>query len=387
MKKLFFIIFLSAPATTLSAMDILVRIYSDHTIRKAELACVLGQYRISDENGKEIALLNKDDNVTLHAERSGVKVLRGRETLGIFPKITVMGEGLRTMFQILPDAQNIRNRIYDDHLEISVENNALRFINIVNLENYVAGVIQSEVLGSSDDVDFFKIQAIISRTYAITNIRKHRREGFNLCDGVHCQAYYSRNNTPRILQGAIETAGMVLIDNETRKTILASFHANSGGQTMNSEDVWVTQVPYLRSVTDTFSYDMRGATWQIEFTTKEWLNLLHKHFKYDIHNETKRANALNFEQNGRKTHFHENIRLPDMRRAFDLRSTWFSVRQESDKVILDGRGYGHGVGLSQEGAIRMIRNGFGVEDVLKFYYQNVGLVRIDDLFDGEEQQF
>jgi stage II sporulation protein D len=56
-------------------------------------------------------------------------------------------------------------------------------------------------------------------------------------------------------------------------------------------------------------------------------------------------------------------------------------------VILDGRGYGHGVGLSQEGAIRKIREGFSIEDVLKFYYRNVGLVRIDDLFDGEEQQF
>jgi stage II sporulation protein D len=180
---------------------------------------------------------------------------------------------------------------------------------------------------------------------------------------------------------------MVLTDNQTNKTILASFHANSGGQTMNSEDVWVSVVPYLRSVVDTFSLGMRGSTWQREFTVNEWLNGLQRHFNYDIRNETKRANALNFEQNERKTHFHEDIRLRDIRRAFDLRSAFFSVRQEGDKVILHGRGYGHGVGLSQEGAVRKIREGFSVEDVLKFYYQNVGLVKIDDLFDGEEQQF
>jgi stage II sporulation protein D len=387
MKKLLLITLLFTFVNTLSAMDILVRIYADQTIRNAHLSCVLGQYRVKDETGKEIAILNRDDSISLRAEHRGIKVLRGREELGTFQKVTIMGDGLRTMFRISPDARNIQSRIYDDHLEISVENNALRFVNIVNLENYVAGVVQSEVLGSSDDVDFFKIQAIISRTYAMTNFRKHRREGFHLCDGVHCQAYYSRNNTPRILQATAETAGMVLIDNETGRTILASFHANSGGQTMNSEDVWVTKVSYLRSVLDTFSLNMRGSTWQKEYTVNQWLNLLHRHYKYDIHDQTKRANALNFVQNERKTHFHENIRLRDMRRDLDLRSTFFNVRQDGDKVILEGRGYGHGVGLSQEGAVRKIREGFSVEDVLKFYYKNVGLVKIDDLFDGVEQQF
>ena len=387
MKKLFSLFLFFTFATALSAMDILVRVYADQTIRKSELTCVLGQYRLTDETGKEITSLSKDETVTFHAETKGIKVVKGKENLGVFQKITAMGDGLKTMFRLAPDYRNIRARIYDDHLQISLVDNALQFINVVDLEHYVAGVIQSEVLGSSDDVEFFKIQAIISRTYAMTNIRKHLREGYNLCDGVHCQAYYSRNNTARILQGAMESSGLVLVDNQTGRTILASFHANSGGQTMNSEDVWVTPVPYLRSVIDTFSLEMPGSAWQKEYTTKEWLNLLQRHFKYEINDETKRANALNFEQSQRKTHFDENIRLPEMRRALDLRSTFFSVRQEGDKVILDGKGYGHGVGLSQEGAIRMIREGFSVEDVLKFYYQNVALVRIEDLFVGEEQQF
>jgi stage II sporulation protein D len=132
---------------------------------------------------------------------------------------------------------------------------------------------------------------------------------------------------------------------------------------------------------------MRGSTWQREYTANEWLDLLHKHYKYDIHNHSKREKALNFEQGERKTHFHESISLRSMRTDLGLRSTFFSVRQVGDTVILDGRGYGHGVGLSQEGAISMIRKGFSVEDVLKFYYRNVGLVKIDDLFSGEEQQF
>ncbi len=294
-----------------------------------------------------------------------------------------MGNDLKNMFRLSPEQFDIEERIYDDHLEITVDRNALRFINIVDLENYVAGVIQSEVLGSSDDVDFFKIQAIISRTYAMNNHNKHKRDGYNLCDGVHCQVYKSRNNTPKILQGVTETSGMVLVD-LNRKMISAAFHSNSGGQTLNSEDVWNRPTPYLKSVQDTFSLDMRNTTWQKTYTVQEWLDLLQKNYKYDILDPTKRENALNFTQDKRKTHFHENIPLKNMRWDLGLKSTFFNVRQEGDTVFLDGKGYGHGVGLSQEGAIRMIREGYSVEDVLKFYYKNVSIVNIDDLFAGDD---
>jgi len=390
MKKALSIFLLFSVVNTISATDLLVRIFSTETIRQASLACVFGQYRLTDQDGNEIMMLTPNDSITLYAENSGVRVLRGGSKIGIFPKITVMGDGSNTMFRITPKDQTIRSRTYDDHVEISVVDNALRFINIVNIENYIAGVVQSEVRGvhvegTPADLEFFKVQAIISRTYAMRMINKHRSEGFNLCDAVHCQAYFGRNIIPVILEAAKATAGMVVVD-ENNNLILASFHANSGGQTKNSEDAWVTAVPYLRSIVDTFSFGMRGSTWQKKFTVDEWLNGL-KRLGYDINDPVKRANAMNFVQNKRKTHFHENIRLPDMRRSFNLRSTFFSVRQDGSTVILDGRGFGHGVGLSQEGAARKIREGFTVEEVLQFYYQGVRLVRIDDLFEGMDQQF
>ncbi|MDR0438567.1 MAG: SpoIID/LytB domain-containing protein [Bacteroidales bacterium] len=387
MKKLLSIVLFCAAANSVFATDINVRIFANQTIQKTQLDCVSGYYRLTDKNGKEILKLHENDNVTLQAEGSrGVRILKGDKELGVFKTVFVIGEGPKNIFRLSPNQAGIRSRMYDDQLDISVENNALRIINIVELENYVAGVIQSEVFGSSNDLDFFKIQAIISRTYAMANLRKHRRDGYNLCDGVHCQAYYGRCNVDKIFQAATETAGSVLVDHN-RKMITAAFHANSGGQTINSEDVWVRSTPYLKGVVDTFSFGMRGSTWQKTYTTSDWLDLLHKHYKYNIHDETELEKALSFEQNDRKTHFHGTIPLRSMRTDLDLRSTFFSVRQEGDNIILDGRGYGHGVGLSQEGAVRMIREGFSVEDVLKFYYQNVGLVKIDDLFAGEEQQF
>ncbi len=383
MKKIGLIVLLLASAGRISATDILVKIYADKSIKSASLTCVLGSYRMSDEGGNEILQLQKGETLYLQSESEGVRIVKNDSILGIFSSLTLVGDGLKTMFKLSPEENDVEERIYDDHLEITVENQALRFINIVDLENYVAGVIQSEVLGSSDDVEFFKIQAIISRTYAMNNHNKHKKDGYNLCDGVHCQVYRSRNNTPKILQAAVETSGLVLVD-ENRKMISAAFHSNSGGQTINSEDVWSTPTSYLKSVIDTFSFDMRNSTWRKEYGVSEWLNMLQRRYKYNINDSAKRDSALNFLQDTRLTHFAGDIPLKNMRKDLGLKSTFFSVRQEGDKVILDGRGYGHGVGLSQEGAIRMIREGNNVENVLKFYYKNVEIVHVDDLFSGAE---
>ena len=388
-KTLFLIVLLFFAVNTLSATDLLIRIFSTDVIRNASLESVSEQYRITDQDGNELMILNPEDSISLYTERDGVRVVHGGTELGTFTKITVMGEGLNAMFRITPENRAIRARTYDDHVEISVVNNALRFINIVNIENYIAGVVQSEVRGvqvdgTPADLEFFKIQAIISRTYAMRMINKHRREGFNLCDAVHCQAYFGRNVFPVIAEAARATTGMVIVD-ENNNLILASFHANSGGETKNSEDAWVSAVPYLRGILDTFSFGMPGSTWEREFTVDEWLNGLQQ-LGLDINDPENREKALNFTQNEREAHL-GNVRTRDIRRQFNLRSAFFSVRNEGDTVFLDGRGFGHGVGLSQEGAARKIREGFTIEEVLQFYYRNVRLIRMDDLFDGGEQQF
>lgn len=382
-KKLCLISCLLLSQNMLFAADILVRIYADQSIPKSSFTCILGTYQISNEEGKEILTLQTGESIELQSGSDGVRVFKGQADLGYYSTLTAIGDGLKAMFKLSPEQETIEERIYDDHLEITIENQALRFINIVDVENYVAGVIQSEVLGSSDDVDFFKIQAIISRTYAMNNHNKHKKDGYNLCDCVHCQVYKSRNNTPKILQAAIETSGMVLVD-EKRQMIAASFHSNSGGQTINSEDVWKIPTSYLKSVVDTFSLNMRNSEWTKEYDLEEWLNLLQKHYKYNINDSLKRENAMNFEQNERKTHFYDSIPLKNMRTDLNLKSTFFSVKQKDGKIILNGKGYGHGVGLSQEGAIQMIREGFTVEQVLKFYYKNVELVHLDDLFLSED---
>ncbi|MDR2906564.1 MAG: SpoIID/LytB domain-containing protein [Bacteroidales bacterium] len=339
-----------------------------------QLTCVVGTYRLSDETGTGILRLETNETVTVANENGRVKVSKNEQTLGSFKTLNVKGESAENRFKLSPSGTLFESRQYDDHLKFTASNK-LTIINIVDLENYVAGVVQSEVFGCSDDIDFYKVQAIISRTYVMNHLSKHRKDGCNLCDGVHCQVYKKRNTTEMIHYAAIETAGLVLVD-KNNKLISAAFHSNSGGQTTNSEDVWINPLNYLRSVTDTFSLDMKNSTWQKTYTTKEWLDIFQKRYsKYDM----PREKALNFEQNERKTHFHGKIPLTKMRTDLGLRSTFFSVRQEGDTVVLSGKGYGHGCGLSQEGAVRMVQEGYCMEDVLKFYYNNVNIVNLDSV--------
>ena len=68
-----------------------------------------------------------------------------------------------------------------------------------------------------------------------------------------------------------------------------------------------------------------------------------------------------------------------MRSDFKLRSTFFSVYKSGDEVILCGRGFGHGVGMCQEGASEMARKGYNYQQVIQFYYKGVNIVPITTL--------
>jgi stage II sporulation protein D len=232
--------------------------------------------------------------------------------------------------------------------------------------------VQSEVRGISDKIDFYKIQAIISRTYAVTHLRKHVNEGYNLCDNVHCQAYSSRNNSPIILTATVQTMGQILVDT-SNEPISAAFHSNSGGQTVNSEDVWITAVPYLRSISDTFSLSGNSAKWEKKMLISDFFSILEKKLNYPVNNEIMRDSALTFSQPSRKVFFPAHIPLKNIRTVFSLRSTFFDVERVGDMVVMHGRGYGHGVGLSQEGAMQLVELGHSVEDVLGFYYSGASL--------------
>ena len=263
--------------------------------------------------------------------------------------------------------RNIKHRTYEGDLHVKVNKGGkLLLINDVDFETYIAGVVQSEIYG--DDPDIFRVQAIISRTWAMKNINKHKSEGYNFCDQVHCQAYLNRCVRPDIMLGTMLSSGMTIVDDEGN-LIDAPFHSNSGGQTANSEDVWRSALPYLRSVPDTFSYHMRQSEWVKVVDKDKWLNYFANKHKVDIHNDSLRNELLTFSQSERKSRIC-GVPLTRVRTDFQLKSTFFSVIYDtvSNRLTLSGHGFGHGVGLSQEGTIRMVNLGIGYDSIIHHYY-------------------
>ena len=140
--------------------------------------------------------------------------------------------------------------------------------------------------------------------------------------------------------GTMLSSGMTIVD-EAGNLIETPFHSNSGGQTANSEDVWRSALPYLRSVTDTFSYHMRQSEWVKVIDKDKWLTRI--------------------------------------RSDFQLKSTFFSVIYDtvSNRLTLSGHGFGHGVGLSQEGTIRMVDLGIDYDSIIHHYYTGAHIRRND----------
>jgi stage II sporulation protein D len=286
---------------------------------------------------------------------------------------------LLNSFKVKPGNAELKERIYSDDLRLSVNDGKFLIINHVEIESYVAGVVQSEGGGSVKDNDFYLVQAITCRTYALNNLKKHSKEGFNLCDSVHCQLYQNRCKSYEILAATYKTAGDVIVDKDNRM-ISAAFHANSGGQTINSENIWSIPTSYLKAVKDTFSLKMPNATWEYKILQTNWLDYLKTRFNYDIADPAKKNYAITFKQDIRQVNFTDSIPLTIIRQDLGLKSTWFSiVDNQGGYLIFKGKGYGHGVGLSQQGAIRMAQLGYSYMDIIKFYYKDVNVINYDEL--------
>lgn len=367
------LILLAASIGSAHADRVKVRIFSNVTLECVYVSFDLGQYNLYVE---DTTLL--EPNL---GEGMSVEVLRIKDSVSISINGYHYGNYKNVRFEATDTAcilcinpRGQKQRTYEGNLIVNLDKSRkLQLINDVEFETYLAGVVQSEIYG--DKTDIFRVQSIISRTWALRNINKHKNDGYNFCDHVHCQAYLNRCVRPDIMLGTIQSSGETIVDS-TGDLIETPFHANSGGQTANSEDVWRAALPYLRSVPDTFSYSMRQSNWVKVISKDKWLNYFAKNHKLDITNDSIRDTLLHFTQYHRKSKI-LGVPLTSVRVNFQLKSTFFTVIYDStrNEVTLYGHGYGHGVGLSQEGTIRMVEMGYSYDSIIRHYYSGARIYR------------
>ena len=330
-------------------------------------------------DGKRVAELAASDGLIVRIGEQGIQAKSLMLDITAKKNITFrssIGNGFRLKGRI-PKSEE---RAYPGSLELTRAGSTFLMVATVPIEEYVAGVVQAEA-GKDHWMEYYKLQAVSCRTYALANKRRHEGEGFEVCDGTHCQVFKGKNVQDSIRQAVALTRDLVVVDSDIR-LIHATFHSNCGGETMNAEDIWSKSEPYLVSTMDTFCLHAPHAVWEKSIPRTKWLGYLHKTYGVDTDDSNVVASVTDHDPACRELYLSNispEVPLARVRKDFDLRSTYFSVHPQGDMVLLSGRGFGHGVGLCQEGAMRMAKDGFTYEAILHHYFANVHLVKLQNL--------
>lgn len=356
-----------------------IKIFSQLKVQSLTFTADIGNYSVW-ANGVEIVNSTNFPLIKFSYSNDSVEVKTFESIIGKYKRIKISSPDLIKSFRLKLISPDRKPRFYEENLFITAEFGDLKCINEISLDNYIAGVVQAES-GRRSFQEFYKVQAILARTFALSHLQKHIAEEFNLCDYTHCQAYFGKTTELDIMKAVTDTKGKVVVD-DNLNLIDAAFHSNSGGQTANSEDVWGSKLSYLRSVNDSFSTKMPNAKWERKMAKEDWLSYLELKHNYPIQDSNARWLALTFKQDSRNPYLEaNNIRVPlkNVRTDLQLKSTFFSIFSQGDSVIFKGRGFGHGVGMCQEGAMKMAKLGYTCPEVINFYYQKTQLIDLHKL--------
>ena len=380
MIRLFlFILFLGSNLLANAFSHIIdVNIYSESQSREISVTVNSGEYQIISEN-KTVFKIKKNKTVVLHIENKKISIRCDSASFSGLKTVEINSKSADGVLQIKLSGKS-RSRNFDDNITVSLVNGYLRIINNIDIEKYVAGVVEAEA-GIMKNSEFYKVQAVACRSYVLRNIKRHADEGFNVCDKVHCQVYYGKCYNQDILKATEDTKHFVIIDKELN-FVSAVFHCNCGGQTVSSENVWTLSSTYLKSRKDTFCLKSKNASWEFKIHKDDFLSYLKKNFNFPVEDSSMVKQLFHFSQaNGRKVYLLDmpTIHLKNIRADLGLKSTFFSIYEDNDMLIFKGRGFGHGVGLCQEGAMEMIKDGFKYDDIIKYYYSNVYIVSYEDI--------
>ena len=261
----------------------------------------------------------------------------------------------------------------------------LRIVNRVDLETYVAAVVATEF--PFEELEGVKAQAVIARTYALRVQRRNEDQPYDLTDNSASQAYHGLEDVTELTrQAARQTHGEILTYRD--RPIEAVYSASSGGYTADNDVVWSTSpVPYLRGKSDPHDRESPHQEWTFQIQAEALHGLLSERYGFEVEEiefldpgPSGRYESVRLMGSETRTVSANALRLAVVGRygPRSLKSTLFEVDRQSGAYRFLGRGYGHGVGLSQWGAKGRAEAGQNYREILGFYYTDVELVEMPD---------
>ena len=369
---LFFFIFLHC---SIFSQKIRVGIFAEQKITSLRIILTSGNYLLlSDSLEEKINLFDTIDIKVL--DNNILSIYINHKLYSNKDKIELIQlNNSSSYLDFKPLIPSLKNRSYAGDFEITIFNGFLKLINNIEIDIYLKGVLESES-GLGRPLEYYKVQSIISRTYALKYLKKHQKQNYNLCDRVHCQVYLGKGNFDLIIDSAISTTTRIVMLDNNKMLAPTFFHANCGGQTSETDLIWKEKIPFLKSIQDTFCTKTKQANWQKTIPLKKWTDFLVINYKFPISDSISMQLLKNFNQPNRLAFYLDpmySIPLSKLREAFKLKSTFFSAEIIGEDILLKGRGFGHGVGLCQEGAINMAKLGYKHEQILNHYFNGMFL--------------
>ena len=263
------------------------------------------------------------------------------------------------------------------------------------LERYVEGVVAAEISPEFPE-EAIRAQAVAARTYAVYKIsagRPMQHREADVCDDyTHCAAYIdlaaaasarwgdaAETNTQRLQKAVQDTAGEILT--KDGEPIVAVFHAASAARTESAEDIWGSDISYLKSVVSPGGSACGKYEGTVRMTLDEFrARVLENYPAADLSGDPKRWFATSTRSAAGAvivcTLGNVQVKGTDLRTIFGLNSANFTLTFDDDTIAFHTVGYGHGVGLSQYGAKYFAEQGSSYADILAHYYTGTELTRL-----------
>jgi stage II sporulation protein D len=356
-----------------------------------------GAVEVVDEGGRLLARLRTGGGWTVRrtpggVEAEGQETVRARELLVFRPT----DDGLI----------RVDGRAYRGAVLLRQGTRGVTVVNVLDLETYLLGVVPREIGAGrpAEEVDAVKAQAIAARTYAIRHLRRRADLGFDLYATVMDQAYGGADVEDPVSTRAVQdTRGQILV--YRGEPIEAYYHSTCGGRTAALEEVWPGEPrPYLRSVSDA----RPGGGWYCETSNRfRWTERWNReelaaalsrglrergaaeaavtrvdYLRLSGRTPSGRAETLVMGTNlGEHRVRGDSVRWmlrPDPDRILNSTAIALEVhgRGEVEDLVVQGQGWGHGIGMCQVGALGRARDGHSYRDILSTYYPGTDIVRL-----------
>lgn len=334
----------------------------------------------------------------------------------------LIGKGFHWQQEIVAEYKGISKNLNSCQDDIQI-------ISSLPIEDYLRSVIGSE-MNPSAPLEFLKAHAVISRSWSIRKIINKNNyrsstdglirweesdihEGFDVCSDDHCQRYQGiiKNQIARIGEAIDSTRGQVIVDSNG-EICDARFSKCCGGKTEIFSTCWAeNNYDYLKSIKDPWcdltdlnefdrsfflsrilkNYDrstIQFRNWECRIDKKSLSHRIKLHFGIDVGNildmkklicgESGRIKTLKIIGDKDSIIVGKELSIRKLMSDDCLYSSWFDIKNNGNHFILNGHGWGHGVGLCQIGAAHMAEHGYSYDEILKYYYQNIHIKTLYD---------